>query len=287
MGDAAHGESLDHEVYRAPFAVQPPFESWDTPGNYISRNLGPEKLPEKMKVWLVQKTGKSFGGVVATAYGFTDSPDAEILVPGFNTGKEYGASGVGRHGNFLQWGYSAPPSQMTEPGRKLFLNCIHYIRRFEGKAPLIRRQGTSRLDTIRLGQIINRIKGDQKEFFLGQFPSELYATYGSDPNGLVRYYRENLEWVYRDGVFKVDEELKALGIESNRQVGSLQRLVELLDDPQHGATARQLLARYTDQRFETSPQWRKWFDESKDRIFFTDVGGCKFQVVPKGYLADK
>jgi hypothetical protein len=101
----------------------------------------------------------------------------------------------------------------------------------------------------------------------------------------VKYYRENLEWVYRDRVFKVDEDLKGLGIDSNRQLSSLQRLIELLDDAQHGATAKQLLGRYTDQSFEMPRQWRQWFEENKDRIYFTDLGGYKFKVVPEGYLA--
>jgi len=287
MGDAAHGESLDHEVYRAPFAVQPPFESWDTPDNYKSRSLGAEKLPDKMKVWLVQKTGMSFGSVVATVYGFTDSPDAEVLAPGFNTGKEYGAVGVGRHGNFLQWGYSAPPSQMTEAGQKFFLNCVHYIRRFDGKTPLVRHKSSPRVDTLRLGGIMNRIDGDRKEFFCGIFPSELYPKYGSDPDGLVKYYKENLEWVYREKVFKVDEELKALGIASNRKVESLRRLIELLDDAGQADTARRILVRYTDQRFDSSRQWRQWYEDNKDRIFFTDVGGYKFMAAPRGYIAGR
>ena len=70
--------------------------------------------------------------------------DAEAIVLGFNSGKEYGAVGIGRHGNFLHWGYWAPPSQMTEAGKKLFLNCIHYIHKFDGKVPLIRRSSSHR-----------------------------------------------------------------------------------------------------------------------------------------------
>jgi len=287
MGDAAHAESLNHEVYRTPFAIEPSFESWKTPDNYQRNHLGVDKLLDQMKVWRVQQTGKNVGGVVAYSRGFTDSPDAEVLAQGFNVGKEYGAVGIGRQGNFLQWGYSAPPSQMTEPGRKLFLNCIHYIHRFDGKAPLVRRRASPRIDAVRLGAIINKINGDQEKFFVGQFPEELYGKYGQDPDGLVKYYRENLEWVYRDRVFKVDEELKGLGLDSNRKIESLQRLIELLDDPQHAATAKQLLTRYTDRSFETGQQGRQWLAESKDRIYFTDVGGYKFKVVPEGYLTGK
>lgn len=283
MGDAAHVGSFDHEVYRTPFAVQPEVETWDTPDNYRRYPDG-DKLPDKMKVWRVQNSGKDYGGVVARSYGFTDSPDAEVLAVGFNIGKEYGAVGIGRHGNFLQWGYASPPSQMTEPGRNLFLNCICYIGKFDGKLPLVRRQASSRMNAVRLAPLINRINGDQKEFFLGQFPEGLYEKYGSDPNGLTQYYRDNLEWVYRDEVFRVDEELKSLGLETNRGLKGLQRLIALLDEDAHAATARQLLQRYTDVSFTSPRQWRQWFETNRDRIFFTDSGGYKFLVVPEGYL---
>ncbi|MHC4712242.1 MAG: hypothetical protein ACYTAN_03090, partial [Planctomycetota bacterium] len=103
-------------------------------------------------------------------YGFEDSPDAEILVKGFNFGKEYGAVGIGRHGNFLQWGYGAPPSDMTEDARKLFLNCIHYIRKFDGKPPLIRMVNSHRMNAIRLAALIEKI--DDKSFFSHTFPPE-------------------------------------------------------------------------------------------------------------------
>ncbi len=285
MGDAAHAELLNHEVYRTPFAVRPEFEFRKTPSDYRYYNLGPDKLPEKMKVWLVQKTGKDVGGVVAWGDGFTDSPDAEVLALGFNDGKAYGSVGIGRQGNFLQWGYAAPPSQMTDPGRKLFLNCIHYIRKFDGKAPLIRRRGSPRTNVVILARIINRIiNEDQKKFFLRTFPEELYEKYHSDPNGLAAYYWANLELVYYARGFRVDEELKSLGLESNRKVGNLPRLIELLDEAQGAAVAKKLLSRYTDQSFDTPQQWRQWFDENKDRLYFTDVGGYKFIVVPEGYL---
>jgi hypothetical protein len=312
MTDAAHAESFDHEVYRAPFAVEPVLESWNTPDNYKRNHLGVDKLPEKMKVWLVQKTGKEVCGTVARGLGFTDSPDAEILALGFNLGKAYGDVGIGRHGNVLQWGYAAPPSQMTEPGQKLFLNCIHYIKKFEGMAPLVRVTTVARMDAVRLAPYTGRfgLSGDQEKqrflslfspslrdkyhsdpralFFVSQFSEGLYERYHADPNGLTRYFRENLEWVYRDKGFAVDEDLKGLGIDSNRKVASLGCLIELLNDGQHAATANKLLDRYVDQWYgtpaHTPAQWRQWFEENKERLFFSDVGGYKFRVAPEGYL---
>lgn len=288
MGDAAHAELLDHEVYQKPFKVEPAFEFLDTPANYRDRHLGDEKLPDKMKVWRVQNTGKTSGSVVARSYGFTDSPDAEVLARGFNHGKEYGAVGVGRHGNFLQWGYSAPPSKMTDAGKKFFLNCICYIRHFDGKAPLIRVASSERLNALGLAGIITRVSGDKKEFFTRTFPKQLWERYGTDPNGLASCYKENLELIYRDKVFCIDSELKSLGLDSNRSVDTLQRLIGLLQDKTHADAARLLLARYTSESFGSADQWQKWLENNRDRIFFSDVGGYKFFVIPKDYLlADK
>ncbi len=72
-------------------------------------------------------------GAVASPWKPSDAPDTEILVAGYNVGKMSGAVAVGRDHNFLQWGFSAPPSKMTEAGRAFFLNCVCYIARFQGK----------------------------------------------------------------------------------------------------------------------------------------------------------
>ncbi len=287
MSDAAHAELLEHEVFREPFKVEPEFEQWDTPRNYHDRNLSEEKLPDKMKVWRVQNSGKRFGSVVSRFYGFTDSPDTEILAKGFNGGKEYGAIGVGRHGNFLQWGYSASPSKMTEAGRKFFLNCICYIHRFDGKVPLVYRNSSHRLNALRLAAVITRISGDKNEFFMRLFPAELWEEYGTDPDGLVQYYRENLEFIYRDGKFLIDSELKSLGLDSNRSLESLELLIDLLQDEIEADTARLLLKRYTNQSFQNTEEWKQWFENNRDRIYFSDMGGYKFFVVPEGYLDTK
>lgn len=290
MKDAAHAESLEHEVFQKPFKVEPEFEYRKTPSNYHRRHLGEGKLPDKMKVWRVQDHSKVYGkipnSVVASAYGFTDSPDAEVLVKGFNTGKEYGAVGVGRHGNFLQWGYSLPPSKMTEAGKKFFLNCICYIHQFDGKSPLIRRTSSHRWNALRFGYVINSISGDKKEFFIRSkiYPAELWEKYGGDADGLVQYYKNDFEFIYRDKVFRIDSELKSLGMNSNRNLDTLERLISFLQDESQTDTARRLLARYTNQSFESAEEWQSWFESNRDRIFFSDVGGYKFLVVPKGYL---
>ena len=241
-------------------------------------------MPAEIKVWRIQNTGKSSGGVVSRLYGFEDSPDAEILTAGFNVGKESGAIGVGRHGNFLQWGFSAPPSKMTDAGRKFFLNCIFYMRLFDGKGPLVYRKSSHRMNAIRLAALLNRITDPKWSARI--FPAELLKKYTGDPDGLVKYYKDNFELIYRKrgGHFLVDAELKALGIDSNRKLTTLEKLIELLENQKQAENAKQFLLRYTEKSFMTVGQWRKWLEDNRDRIYFSDVAGYKFRVIPKGYL---
>ncbi|MBN1975711.1 MAG: hypothetical protein JW787_18905 [Sedimentisphaerales bacterium] len=78
-------------------------------------------------------------GAVSDVIKLKDYPDAEVILLGFAPGKSYLATGIGRHGNFLQWGWSAPPSKMTPDGRDLFINCICYIHKYDGVAPEFRK----------------------------------------------------------------------------------------------------------------------------------------------------
>lgn len=283
MSDAAHGELLKHPVYSHPNNVEPVFEMWDTPADY-REYPGGENLPNKLQVWRVQNSGREYGSVVGRSFGFTDSPDAEIIARGYNNGKEYGAVGVGRHGNFLQWGYSSSPSQMTEAGRRLFVNCIYYISQFDGRTPLVRVTSSERTNSLILAAIILRVVDDKKDFFLGTFPAELYEKYGQDPEGLVSLYRSHIDLVYRDKLYRIDAELQSLGLKSNRTMDTLEKLIGFLNDQDKKSMAQVLLKRYTNETFSTHEEWQRWLNENRNRIYFSDVAGYKFLVVPEGYL---
>ncbi len=283
MSDAAHGELLEHPVYQHPRSVVLTFEMWDTPDNY-KRRPGGENLPDKIKVWRVQNSGKKYGSVVSRFWGFEDSPDAEIIAYGYNSGKEYHAVGIGRQGNFLQWGFSCSPAKMTPAGRNLFLNCIEYIYQFNGQKPLIRNGRGSRLGVLNLAPIINRISSDQEKFFKRNFDPALYDRYKNDPEGLAKLYRENIELVYRDQGFRIDAELKSLGLKSNRSLATLETLIDLLDQPDKAPTARTLLERYTKQSFSEKNQWLQWYEQNYNEIYFSDAAGYKFMTMPKNYF---
>jgi hypothetical protein len=261
---------------------------WPTPDNYRANSLDGKALPPKLKVWRVQNSGQDFGSVVSCGYGYSDSPDAEVLAPGYNLGKQYGDVGIGRHASFLQWGFSAPPSKMTEAGRALFLNCICYIRKFDGKPPLIRAVNVyaSRQDAIRYALIIDRVRDGS--FLANIFPQAQLDQYRGKAEAFAQFWQDNAELVYREGtinhmLYRVDEELKSAGIPSNRTVAALEQMIGLLKDSKTAGKGRLLLSRYTLEQFDMPDQWQAWFDTNKSRIYFSDVGGYKFRVVPAGY----
>jgi hypothetical protein len=169
---------------------------------------------------------------------------------------------------------------MTEAGKALFVNCICYIRRFEGKNPLstyICYERKTALDVVvHFGKQLVMLMPDKNM-------SE------KDEDKLLAYFRENIELMcyqqsHSSNKYFIDEELKSLGSISNRKPETLKTLISLLRDPQKEQLARKLLSRYTDEKHSTPEEWEAWLKESEDRIFFSDVGGFKFFVMPKGYL---
>jgi hypothetical protein len=89
-----------------------------------------------MKVWYVQKAATRVEGAVCRVVDPENTPDLETIMLGFAPGKPYAAAAICRHGNFLQWGHAAAPSRITPAGQNLFVNCIAYIRKFDGQRPV-------------------------------------------------------------------------------------------------------------------------------------------------------
>jgi hypothetical protein len=251
-------------VFKNPAEVEPEYEEWPTPNCYVKKSGG-KPVPPKMKVWRVQETPLRHGGVASPGSGF-EEPDAEILALGHNYITGPNSVVVGRHGNFLQWGFSGSPSQMTAAGKQFFINCLLYIRKFDGKRPLVRREFPARAAAA---DFLAFLEKQQKQPLPADAIERVYAIVEN----------ETLDW-------RLDDDLKSLALTSNRQVETLKSLVAQLKDPAKNAVAQKLLARYTAEKLQTPEQWESWLKENDGRFFFTDVGGYKFMVVPKGYQSE-
>lgn len=238
-----------------------------------------------MNVWRVQDTGNTVGkaGAVAPGYESDYAGESEVITLGFAPGKTYDSVGIGRHGNFLLWGWSAAPSRMTPTGRKLFVNCISYIHDYDRK-PFVKIRQVSMTRDEDLVDIFDLMEGSEsraKSYPPRFFPSEVLEKFNGDLKAMRAYYEANVEFVYEEEFkFCIDGRLEPLGLSSNRKTADLEKLIALLDDSTRGDAARELLLCYTNEEFATPGEWQAWFDEKRDLLFFSDSGGYKFYVMP-------
>ena len=142
----AHHWKKDHAVFAGPYKVNPPTYMAPTPAaaKEVAKAFS-EQLPEQTEMWRVVKQdwagnkGKFYYriGMVSRPDGFGD-PDDEVISSGV-CAKSIDAVAIGRHGNFLHWGFAGSPDYFTPEAQNLFANCIVYISKFKGQRPIARK----------------------------------------------------------------------------------------------------------------------------------------------------
>ncbi len=260
-----------HEIFEKPFKVVPTFVKRDTPENYRSWPDGKD-LPKQMDVWVVQGELRARNyGLVSDGYGFLDSPDCEFISGGINS-KGPGSVAIGRQANLLLWGFCASPSEMTEEARRVFLNAIVYMKRFDGARPAVEKTRPAREWALLYAAYLE--KKETSDWARKSFAKELLER--PDATTFESMLRADLEYLYSDGVFRIDEDAKALGI-SNRDVKLLDRCIELLGTGD-AARAKAILSRYVPEKFDTAAQWKEWLGKNRERLYFTDTGGYVWRL---------
>ena len=238
-----------------------------------------------MRVCLIQDTNNEVGKAGAVAPGITAeyAREAETITLGFAPGKSYDSVGIGRHGNFMLWGWSASPSKMTPAGQKLFLNCICYIHQYDNK-PFTRIPQHTMIRGMSsvLFNSMQRRPARAGDYLSRYFPSDIAKKYENDLPGMRKYYEANVELVYvTQRKFCIDDDLKSLGIDSNRNIATIETLIDLLDEKTKAELAQDCLRRYTKQSFDSVQAWRQWFEENEEHLIFSDAGGYRFYRVPE------
>ncbi len=304
------------------------WEDVETPKNFrkYKKDIG-----ETMKMWKVQTMGYKKGsvlgaGLVSRGKGFLDAPDAEFISEGNHT-KRSGQIAIGRHGNFLHWGFSGGPKHMTKQGKLVFLNAIHYIAKFKGKRPLspklsgtmwfrdqlkkkvnkdfkkkweeyqkssnayyqraLAAQKTAR-EKVKTGEDLTEKekralnhkirKPYTLEEYLNRYEKSLFSKLGTDLEKYSDFYNENANYLRADPKyprnFIVDMEAKKLG-KSFYDEDFIPYCIDALNDHTKKELALVLLKRYTTVSFNTYEEWNNWYTKNKDRLFFSEQGGCK------------
>lgn len=139
----AHHIRINHPIFKGPFIKHLTTVKKPTPKGAYHYKYYNNNIPDSLSMWRVQTIGYKSAidfriGMVSRPWGFTDSPDAEYISSGV-CDKTLDAVAIGRHGNFLEWGFAASPDYMTEEAQKVFANAIVYISKFTKDRPIARK----------------------------------------------------------------------------------------------------------------------------------------------------
>jgi len=296
---------LDHPIFQGPLAPAIEIGGIDTPAHYRSWHGGRE-LPEKLPAWTVQsgEPGKSVDfGLVSSGYGYEDSPDAEWISGGVNS-KGPWSMALGRQGNWFLWGFAGDPTQMTASARRVFVNTIVWMDRFDGRAPLhaTGRGAAGRMsprdEVLNLCCTIEKYGGQERmqDYLRSQLSERVLDEFGLDAAALSAYFGERIEYVLpaksrvklRDHEteacrFDVDETLEGYRV-SNRRPEFLDLMQRLLE--QKGAAdpaVAELTDRYLPAEAPRAPaQFRRWVADRRGRLYFSDFYGYRWFVAPEG-----
>jgi len=267
-------------IFNEPIKVELKYGKEKTPEHYVKYAEGKD-LPAEIKVWKVHDTLKEKDyGLVSDGYGFEDSPDCEYISGGINS-KGPTSMALGRQGNWFLWGFCAPPEEMTEEARKVFVNTVFYMEKFDGQKPLVKKTHRAR----EWAPNFTRYLDDErlKKYGVQQFGESLLEACEGKSAKLNEILKENMEFLVGTRRFRIDEDAKAVGI-SNRDRKMLEHCVGMLEKGEDTKRALRLLGRYTTagaECGEDAGKWRKWLDGCGDRLFFSDTAGYRWHVRPR------
>jgi hypothetical protein len=199
---------------------------------------------------------------------------------------------LGRHGNVFLWGFAADPSRLTESARRVFLNAVAYMDRFDGAVPLVTRALAEERRLRSRDWMLVRISflrqyGAGEDWVRRSFPEEVARATGLDPERVEEWYRFRFEQLLpsaENGMLEPDPDLMELGL-SNRRLELLDWLAAHLAAEPQGERALRLAGRYLPPDAPRDAALGPWIERHRERLFFSDWGGYRWRLAPEGYPA--
>ena len=266
LDNEAYLVDTSHPIFQGPLSVTPTFTEKRCPHSKLM-----------IQAWQVEEPQEE-PGLVSSRKHFASATDSEIISGGVNM---KGVSGVPlvREANRFLWGFVAPPTQMTEEGRRVFVNALAWIHEYDGEKQREfaglheRRTIKSVLDSPYVGpKNLNR-----------WFPELLIEKTGGDKDAIRKHFENRMGYVHvptGSGLLQIDREAEQLGTPVD-EPASIGKWIDMLDGDQ-SKLAFGLLQRYTRQRIRRKPkQWREWFEANRDQLVFVEEAGYRFVVKPK------
>ncbi|GAB1474570.1 hypothetical protein MASR2M69_20110 [Bacteroidota bacterium] len=261
----AYNINTKHPIFNGPFKVKLTIENLPTPKPALEfQRYYKEKIPATVDMWRVQTQGYMTSpgfriGMVCRPWGFTDSPDTEIISGGVSL-KSPDAIAIGRHGNFFHWGFAASPDFMTEEAKVVFANAVSYTAKLKGER-VISRKYDDRKSTRHERSFVNARSPEDSAKNVAAFPF-LYMDKKSR------------------GGLSVDEDAKLLGVPTYDKA-ILDKAITMLEKGDRADVAQRVLDRYTLVTFYSPKGYRDWYEKNKNELFFTESGGFYFMINSK------
>ena len=296
LRDYAFNLQKDHPIFKEPFATSITMNKTPNSGtiyNYINGNQIPLEIP----MWRVEQN-KYEGyriGMISHGNGFEDSPDTEAIAGGKSL-KSIDAVAIGRHGNYLMWGFAASPQYMTDEAKNVFANAICYISRYAGQKPIARKfkKGITGKQQIKENiyilspkaykEYISRQKATGREplsrdsFIKNFLHKDLYNQFKGNLKECEYFLKQNMKYFYGQNYsFVVDNDAKTLD-KDNESIDLISHCITLWKQNSNVELAQRILQRYTLENFKTVEEWEAWFIQHKDKLFFSESCGYKFII---------
>ncbi len=218
---------------------------------------------------------------------FEKNPEIELICAGAND-KAATAAAIWRQGNLLHFGFEQSPGEMNETGRRLLLNSIAYISRFTEDRPIAVTPsvfaGPAALPRTYVDRrVLGKSDiGEIDSMLVPDLAAKLIAMKGPERQA---WYKTNRAFLHPSNTpekrLEIDEQAQAL----NAPLDTTQffrKCIEALGTERADA-ARQLLHRYGPSEtanFSTIPQWKDWFAENGNYLFFSDQADYRWYVDP-------
>ncbi len=208
---------------------------------------------------------------------FVDAEDSEILLEGFSGDGKKGALRV-REASRLLWGEGTSPAEMKAENRDSFIQALLWIHDFDGLRQSVSGVATPRDSIMPLIDMLDIVSKEAMRWF----PEEVLKECTYDKQKLKAYYKENMPYVSTDfgsGQLRVDEAARDFGTPNN-EVESILEWINIFEnngwpDRWH---ARNLMARYASRYSRGAGDWRQWYEENRNSLYFSDEEGYHFMI---------
>jgi hypothetical protein len=239
----------------------------------------PAKIGSKNgEISVLKKMGKkqSEMGEALTLDGFINSIDAEVIATGPSAkGNDRGA--ITRHGSYVLWSFEGAISDMTEEGKKLFINTVFYTAKLKYKPVLEKKLNQTRDGLEIYLDLAKNINPAFLNTMKSYLPEDMKNT---DLKETELWFKENRPFLYsKNRRFEIDKLAKKLNI-PNHSKKLIEKCISNIKDKIETNLSLETIFRYIDpiELGSSCQNLEKWYAENNDYLYFTDSEGFKFKV---------